>query len=71
MRLCILFEKRQPGSNISATIEQDMQTLRRLSAAGHDTINPDILKETADSVIQSQDMESIFEEARQNYNTEQ
>lgn len=48
-----------------------MQTQRRLSAAGHDTINQDILKETADSVIQSQDMESIFEEARQNYDTEQ
>lgn len=47
-----------------------METLRKLSVAGDDTITPDILKETADSVIQSQDMGQVFEEAKQNYDAE-
>ena len=47
-----------------------METLRKLADAGHDTITPETLKETADSVIHDQDMESIFEEAEQNYDAE-
>lgn len=47
-----------------------METLRKLAGAGHDTITPDILKETADAVIQSQDMEQVFEEAKRNYDAE-
>lgn len=47
-----------------------METLRKLADAGHDTITPETLKETADSVIQNQDIESIFEKAKQNCDAE-
>ena len=48
-----------------------METLRKLSAAGHDMISPDLLKETANSVIQSQDMAQVFEEAKRSYDADE
>lgn len=47
-----------------------METLRKLVEAGQGEITPDILKETADAVIHDQDMEQVFEEAKQNYDAE-
>ena len=47
-----------------------METLRKLSAAGRDSLTPDILKETADAVLQSRDMEQVFEEAKSAYDAE-
>lgn len=47
-----------------------MEVLRKLTNAQHGTITPDILMQTADSVIQAQDMEHIFEEAKHSYDAD-
>lgn len=48
-----------------------LETLRKLAAAEQDAVTPDILKETADAVLQARDMAQVFEEAKRSYDAEQ